>query len=79
MTIANIYRGKSLIDWSLPLVWLFAIGLVVLIALPLTWLAIFSLTDKTRHFTLDNFATLFSDPDFLDPLATTAIIAVTSR
>src|SRR5215813_14561331 len=69
---------KSRIDWTKPVLWLFAIVLVALILLPLYWLAVFSLTDKARHFTLQNFVTLFSDPDFLDPLLTTAIIAVTS-
>ena len=45
---------------------------------PLSWLAIYAFTDKARHLTLQNFITLFSDPDFLDPLLTTAIIATTS-
>jgi iron(III) transport system permease protein len=79
MTItANIARTKPRIDLTRPVLWLFAICLVVLIAMPLSWLAIYSFTDKTRHFTLTNFVTLFSDPDFLDPLFTTAIIAVSS-
>src|SRR5215471_18577294 len=69
---------KSRIDWTTPLLWLFALVLVILILLPLSWLAVYSLTDKARHFTLTNFVTLFSDPDFLDPLLTTAIIAVSS-
>ncbi len=33
---------------------------------------------QARHPTLQNFVTLFTDPDFLDPLLTTAIIATTS-
>src|SRR5215470_5380641 len=70
--------AKPRIDWTAPVLWLFAIVLVTLILLPLSWLAVFSLTDKARHVTLQNFVTLFSDPDFLDPLLTTAIIAVTS-
>ncbi len=74
----NLDRTSSRIDFTKPVLWLFAACLIVLIALPLSWLAIYSLTDKTRHFTLQNFATLFSDPDFLDPLFTTAIIAVSS-
>src|ERR1700751_3513790 len=69
---------KSRIDFTKPVLWLFAVVLIALIALPLSWLAVYSFTDKTRHFTLQNFVTLFSDPDFLDPLLTTAIIAVTS-
>ena len=44
----------------------------------MSWLAVYAFTDKARHPTLQNFITLFSDPDFLDPLLTTAIIATTS-
>src|SRR5215468_400793 len=75
---ASAETGKRGIDFTRPVLWLFAIVLVALIVLPLSWLAIYSLTDKTRHLTLQNFVTLFSDPDFLDPLLTTAIIAFTS-
>src|SRR5947199_3102287 len=79
MTItASIGATKAKIDWTRPVLWLFAACLVVLIVLPLSWLAVFSVTDKVRHLTLQNFATLFTDPDFLDPLGTTAIIATTS-
>src|SRR5215475_6016168 len=79
MTIAtDTAHAKSRIDWTAPLLWLFALALVILILLPLSWLAVYSLTDKARHFTLANFVTLFTDPDFLDPLATTAIIAIAS-
>src|SRR5690242_12900441 len=78
MTDITSPAPSSRIDWTRPVLWLFAIGLIGLILLPLSWLAVFSLTDKARHPTLQNFVTLFSDPDFLDPLLTTAIIAVTS-
>src|ERR1700739_1753759 len=78
MSLTTHTAAKSRIDGTQPVLWLFAIVLVALILLPLSWLAVYSLTDKARHFTLSNFATLFSDPDFLDPLLTTAIIAVTS-
>src|SRR5207237_6782652 len=44
----------------------------------MSWRAVFSFTDKARHPTLQNFVTLFTHPDFLDPLLTTAIIAITS-
>jgi iron(III) transport system permease protein len=70
--------AKPRIDFTKPVLWLVAVCLVVLIALPMSWLGVFSLTDKARHFTLQNFVTLFTEPDFLDPLATTAIIAVSS-
>ena len=78
MTIATTTAPKSRIDWTQPVLWLFTIVLVGLILLPLSWLAVYSFTDKARHFTLSNFATLFSDPDFLDPMLRTAIIAVSS-
>ncbi|WGR94886.1 iron ABC transporter permease [Bradyrhizobium sp. ISRA443] len=69
---------KPRTDWTRPVLWLFAAVLMLLILLPLSWLVAFAFTDKDRHLTLQNFATLFSNPDFLDPLLTTAIIAVTS-
>src|SRR6266480_684348 len=78
MTSISIDSPKSRIDWTKPVLWLFAACLIVLIVLPMSWLAVFSFTDKARHPTLQNFVTLFTDPDFLDPLLTTAIIAITS-
>jgi iron(III) transport system permease protein len=69
-------RGK--LDWTRPVLSLFAACMIVLIVMPLSWLAIYSVTDKANHLTLQNFVTLFTDPDFLDPLLTTAIIATTS-
>src|ERR1700739_5020675 len=79
MTITtSIDAPKAKIDWTKPVLWLFAAFLVVLIVLPLSWLAVYSLTDRERHLTLQNFVKLFTDPDFLDPLGTTAIIATTS-
>src|SRR5471030_1974365 len=69
-------RGK--IDWTKPVLWLVAACLVILILMPLSWLAVYSVTDRDRHVTLQNFVKLFTDPDFLDPLLTTAIIATTS-
>src|ERR1041385_2817339 len=69
---------KSRIDWTRPVLWLFAAFMIVLIVLPLSWLAVFAFTDKARSPTLQNFVTLFTDPAFLDPWLTTAIIATTS-
>src|SRR3954463_14268605 len=69
-------RNKT--DLTKPLLALFAACLIVLIAMPLSWLAVYSVTDKANHLTLSNFITLFTDPDFLDPLLTTAIIATAS-
>src|SRR4051812_39340238 len=70
--------AKPRIDLTKPVLWLFAACLVLLIVLPMSWLAVFAFTDKARHVTLQNFVTLFSDPDFLDPLLTTAIMATSS-
>src|SRR5690348_4963210 len=66
--VTNIESPKRRIDLTQPVLWLVALVLTVLILLPLSWLAVYSLTDKARHLTLQNF----------DPLLTTAIIAVTS-
>src|SRR3984885_5096220 len=78
MTITTTIAPKPRIDWTKPVLWLFAAFLLVLIVLPMSWLAVYAVTDKTNHLTLQNFVTLFTDPDFLDPLLTTAIIATTS-
>src|SRR5512144_3415177 len=78
ITTAATEPNKSRIDWTKPVLWLFAAFMIVLIVLPLSWLAVFAFTDKARHPTLQNFVTLFTDPAFLDPLLTTAIIATTS-
>ena len=57
--------------------WACSAALCVLILLPMSWLVYLRLIDK-RPLTLHNFVTLFSDPTFIDPLVTTAIIAVSS-
>ena len=79
MTLAtDTAPSRTRIDWTKPVLWLFAAVMIVLIVLPMSWLAVFAFTDKARHPTLQNFVKLFTDPDFLDPLLTTAIIATTS-
>src|SRR6476620_6116545 len=78
ITITAAEAPKSRIDWTKPVLWLFAAFMIGLIVLPLSWLAVFAFTDKARSPTLQNFVTLFTDPAFLDPLLTTAIIATTS-
>src|SRR3954465_2457941 len=77
-TITTTAPPTSRIDWTKPVLWLFAACLIALIGLPLSRLAVYAFTDRSRHVTLQNFVTLFSDPDFLDPLLTTAIIALPS-
>lgn len=79
MTIATDTAPiKAKIDWTKPVLWLFAAVMIVLIVMPMSWLAVYAFTDKARNPTLQNFVKLFTDPDFLDPLLTTAIIATTS-
>src|SRR5260370_366127 len=79
MTITTSIDGtRGKIDWTKPVLWLFAACLIALIVLPLSWLLVYAVTDKARHVTLPNFVTLFTDPDFLDPLFTTAHIATQS-
>src|SRR4051794_34737696 len=65
-------------DVSSPLFYSFAALLCVLIVLPLSWLFVFSLTDQKGVLTLANFARLFSESAFLEPLIATAIIATSS-
>src|SRR5882757_9902050 len=78
MTLTTTATPNPRIDWTRPVLWLVAACLIVLIVLPLSWLAVYAFTDKARHPTLQNFVTLFTNPDFLDPLLTTAIIATSS-
>src|SRR5580765_5388725 len=78
VTITATEAPKTRIDWTKPVLWLFAAFMIVLIVLPLSWLAVFAFTDKARSPTLQNFVKLFTDPDFLNPLLTTAIIATSS-
>src|SRR3954466_1694350 len=78
ITASTTDTPKSRIDWTKPVLWLFAAVMIALIVLPLSWLMLYAFTDKARHPTLQNFVTLFTDPDFIDPLLTTAIIATSS-
>ena len=66
------------IDLSKPVLYGVALILLLLIALPMSWLFIFSLTDRAGAPTLENFRRLFTDPTFIDPLVTTAIIATSA-
>src|SRR4051794_4387493 len=75
MTITDsIDNPKAKIDWTKSVLWLFAACPVVLIVMPLSALAVYSVTDRARQLTLQNLVTLFTHPDSLDPLLTTAVI-----
>jgi iron(III) transport system permease protein len=77
-TAPPAHHTRRRIDWSWPVLILFAALLCVMILLPVSWLIYFSLTDRNGTFTLANFTQLVSDPIFLDPLITTLVIAVAS-
>jgi iron(III) transport system permease protein len=63
------------LDLSGAVMALFAAALCLLVVLPIAWLVVFAFTDRARNVTLANFVTLFTDPAFVEPLATTLIIA----
>jgi iron(III) transport system permease protein len=63
-------------DLSGPVLALFATLLVVLVVLPIAWIAIFAFSTKDGVATFANFATIFGDPAFQEPLVTTLLIAV---
>jgi iron(III) transport system permease protein len=66
------------VDLSIPVLYLFAALLCVLILLPLSWLVVYGFTDAKGALTLANFTRLFSESAFIEPLTTTFIIAVSS-
>src|SRR5215470_9196154 len=65
-------------DLSWPILIGFALVLIALIVLPISWLIYFSLTDRAGAFTLANFRLLVSSSAFVDPLVTTLILATSS-
>ena len=75
---ANSAPRRYGLDLTKPVLYLFAAVLCVLIVLPLSWLFVYSLTDKSGALTLANFYRLFTESSFYDPLVTTFIISVSS-
>ena len=75
--VPRFARDKTwrLPDLSRPVLIAVAALLVVMIALPMGWLVVYSLSDKAGNATLGNFVALFTDPTFVDPLITTLIIS----
>lgn len=69
---------RSGIDLSKPVLYAFAVILLLLIVLPMSWLLVFSVTDQKGALTLANFYRLFSESSFYDPLVTTFILATSS-
>jgi iron(III) transport system permease protein len=71
-------RSPARFDVSQATLYAFAALLCVLVILPLTWLVIYSVTDRSGALTLENFRRLFSEAAFIDPLITTFIVATSS-
>src|SRR5689334_1446983 len=74
----RVNRAPVRFDVSRLFFYAIAALLCMLVILPITWLAIFAFTDKTRAFTLANFQRLFSEAAFLDPLLITFLVAICS-
>lgn len=78
MTIAateSLARTKHGFDYTKLVLYIFAAVLVMLVVMPMSWLAYYAFTTKDGSFTLGNFWTLINDPTLLDPFVTTFILA----
>ncbi len=75
---ARIAPRHFRLDLSRPVLLGVALLLCVLIFLPMAWLTIFAFSDRAGDFTLENFARLVTDREFIDPLLTTLIVATSS-
>ena len=75
---APIIRRQRGFDLSKPVLAAFAVILIGLIALPLSWLVFYAFKNKSGGFTLDNFYRLATDAAYLDPLLTTFALAMLS-
>ena len=63
------------LDLSGPVLALFASLLVILVVLPIAWIAIFAFSTKDGAATIANFGVIFGAPEFQEPLVTTLMIA----
>jgi iron(III) transport system permease protein len=62
---------RRVLDWSAPLSAAIVVLLALLVLLPLFWLAVTSVQDDAKQWTLANYRQLVADPGFLKPLLTT--------
>ena len=67
--------GALRLDLSGPVLALFASLLVILVVLPIAWIAIFAFSTKDGAATIANFGVIFGAPEFQEPLVTTLMIA----
>jgi iron(III) transport system permease protein len=76
MSVAGGTAPRRGFDFSRPVLAAVMALLVVLIVLPMGWLVVYAFSSPDGKPTLGNFVTLFTDPDFVDPVVTTLTIAV---
>ncbi len=69
-------RQRGSFDISRPIFGLIAIILILLVALPLFWLAYYALTDAQGHLTAGNFTALVSDRTLWRPVGTSFAMAL---
>ncbi len=74
-TVPAATRSGIRFDPSMPVLIGFSVILVGLIVVPMAWLIVYAFTDRAGAATLANFARLFTDAAFLEPLLTTLTIA----
>lgn len=65
-------------DYTKTVLYSFALVLILLIVLPMSWLVYYAFTDRSGSFTIENFGRLLSDPAFTEPLLTTFILATST-
>lgn len=64
------------IDLTRPTLYVFAAVLFILIVLPISWLAYYSVTDRSGTFTLGNFHQLLTETTFVEPMMTTLVLSI---
>jgi len=69
-------RRRGRFDLSMPVLGSFSLLLVLLIGMPLFWLAYHSFTDRDGALTLDNFHQIATNPQFVEPYLTTLTLAL---
>src|SRR5476649_1598510 len=81
MTIAiseQVPRTVHGFDYTRVVLYGFALALVLLIVLPMSWLVYYAFSSPSGGITLSNFTRLFSESTFIDPLITTFVLATST-
>jgi iron(III) transport system permease protein len=75
-TLAPARRLPAWLDPSVPVLALVGLFLAFLVLLPFGWLLVYSFTNETGAFSLENFRELTDDSLFIGPFITTLFIAL---